>query len=112
MHSRILEANRTRIYDTRQNRSARRIALSGHLAPKAIIDKCAIVPLLACVFALIVSPIFEYFTPLDRQVIYNGAARLEPRIFWPVMAAISVMLAVQNRSRLAKLTWPPHIICL
>jgi exopolysaccharide production protein ExoQ len=112
MHSRILEANRTRIYDARQNRSARRIALSGHPAPKAIIDKCAIVPLLACVFALIVSPLFGYFTPLDRHVIYNGAARLEPRIFWPVMAAISVMLALQNRSRLAKLTWPPHIICL
>ena len=38
-------------------------------------------------------------------------ARPETRIFWPAMAAISVMLAMQNRSRLAKLTWPPHIIC-
>jgi len=28
------------------------------------------------------------------------------------MAAISVVLAIQNRSRLAKLSWPPHIICL
>jgi len=35
--------------------------------------------------------------------------RLESRIFWPAMAAISLVLAVQNRSRL---TFPPHIICL
>ncbi len=38
--------------------------------------------------------------------------RPENRIFWPAVAAISVILAVQNRSRLGKLTWPPHIICL
>src|SRR5262249_21747634 len=57
-------------------------------------------------------PLLSYFTPLDREAIYNGAARVEPRIFWPVMAAISVILAVQNRSRRAKVTWPPHIICL
>src|SRR5205085_10860936 len=28
------------------------------------------------------------------------------------MAAISVVLAVRNLSRLGSLTWPPHIICL
>jgi O-antigen ligase len=39
-------------------------------------------------------------------------ARPENRIFWPAMVAISVVLAVQNRSRLARLTLPPHIICL
>jgi O-antigen ligase len=36
-------------------------------------------------------------------------ARPEPRIFWPAAAALSVVLAVQNRSRL---TLPPNIICL
>jgi O-antigen ligase len=36
-------------------------------------------------------------------------ARPEPRIFWPAAAALAVLLAVQNRSRL---TLPPHIICL
>ena len=38
--------------------------------------------------------------------------RPENRIFWPAMAAISVVLAVRNRSRLGRLTLPPHIICL
>jgi exopolysaccharide production protein ExoQ len=28
------------------------------------------------------------------------------------MAAISILLVVRNRSRLARLAWPPHIICL
>jgi exopolysaccharide production protein ExoQ len=36
-------------------------------------------------------------------------SRPENRIFWPAMAALSVVLAVRNRSRL---TFPPHIICL
>jgi O-antigen ligase len=35
--------------------------------------------------------------------------RLENRIFWPAAAAIAIVLAGQNRSRL---TLPPHIICL
>jgi exopolysaccharide production protein ExoQ len=35
--------------------------------------------------------------------------RLENKIFWPALAAISIVLAVRNRSRL---TLPPHIICL
>jgi O-antigen ligase len=38
--------------------------------------------------------------------------RPENKIVWPALAVISVILAVQNRSRLAGLTWPPHIICL
>jgi exopolysaccharide production protein ExoQ len=69
-----------------------------------MIDKCAIVAMSACVFALIVSPLLLIF--------FNSPeieSRPENRIFWPIMAAISVGLAVQNRSRL---TLPPHIICL
>jgi exopolysaccharide production protein ExoQ len=71
-----------------------------------MIDKFAIVPISACVFALIVAPLLIFFSPPDPQTL---AARPETRIFWPAMAAISVVLAVQNRSRL---TLPPNIICL
>jgi exopolysaccharide production protein ExoQ len=38
--------------------------------------------------------------------------RSEPRIFWPVMTAISIVLAVSNRRRLSRITLPPHLICL
>jgi exopolysaccharide production protein ExoQ len=73
-----------------------------------MIDKFAIVPISACVFALIVAPLMIFVSP--GQNIMD--ARPEQRIFWPAMAAISIVLAVQNRSRLDKLTLPPHIICL
>jgi O-antigen ligase len=38
--------------------------------------------------------------------------RLENKIFWPPMAAFSLVLAVRNRSRLSRLVFPPNIICL
>src|SRR6266478_1269656 len=72
-----------------------------------MIDKCAIVPISACIFALIVAPLLIFLNPPDVPQLME--ARPENRIFWPLMAAISVVLAVQNRSRL---TFPPHIICL
>jgi exopolysaccharide production protein ExoQ len=78
-----------------------------------MIDKYALVPLVACSFSIIVFPLFGFFNPSDQQAMLSGMnASPENRIFWPAMAAISVVLAAQNRSRLAKLTWPPHIICL
>ena len=40
------------------------------------------------------------------------APRMEPRIFWPAMAIIAVLLAARNRTRFSKLTWSPHLICL
>src|SRR5215469_1166384 len=110
MHHRISEADRAWSYDTRQNRGTSRTAFIGP-SPKGMIDKFVILPSLACVFALTVSPLFNYFAPLDVQAVYNGVGRPKNRIFWPTVAAISVILAIQNRSRLAKLTWPPHIIC-
>jgi exopolysaccharide production protein ExoQ len=75
-----------------------------------MIDKCAIIPISACVFALIVSRLLIFVTPTEHTLqSLITEHRPENRIFWPAMAAISVVLAVQNRSRL---TLAPHIICL
>jgi exopolysaccharide production protein ExoQ len=76
------------------------------------IEKCAIVALAACVLALIVLPLFVYFNPTSDAAVAAGVSRPENRIFWPLLAAISVVLAIQNRSRFAKLSWPPNIISL
>ena len=70
-----------------------------------MIDQCAIIPISACVYASIVSPLLLFASP----AMSIAETRWENRIFWPAMAAISVVLAVRNRSRL---TLPPHIICL
>jgi exopolysaccharide production protein ExoQ len=73
-----------------------------------MIDKCAIVAISACVFALIVSPLIIFASP-GTETLQSATPRPENRIFWPAVAAISVVLAVRNGSRL---TLPPHITCL
>jgi exopolysaccharide production protein ExoQ len=81
------------------------LGLSRPAPSTPIIDKCTIVPISACVFALIVSPLFIFAFP-SADVMQGD---IPPRIFWPAVAAISVLLAARNRSRI---TLPPHIICL
>jgi exopolysaccharide production protein ExoQ len=84
-----------------------------------MIDKCAIVAVLAVAYVIIVSPLLAVIfpnpsagtSPIERlQTMMTP--RPENKIFWPALVAISVGLAVKNHSRLARLTWPPHIICL
>jgi exopolysaccharide production protein ExoQ len=107
-HPRTLELNRAPRSDTHQIR----LALRSRPTPNAIIDRYPIVPILACAFALIAFPLLNYLTPLDSVAIRDGVARPETRIFWPMMAAVSIMLVVRNRLRLSKLIWPSHIVCL
>jgi exopolysaccharide production protein ExoQ len=110
IHHGLSETSLIRSYNTRRSRGALSPALSGP-TPKAIIDKFAIVPISACVFALIVDPLLIFFTDFQtlHRAVEAAEARPGPRFFWPTVAVISVLLAVQNRSRL---TFPPPIICL
>lgn len=111
MRSRIW-TNRVRIGDARQSRGPSRTIPSGP-TPSAIIDKFTVLPISACIFALIIFPLLIFLHPPTAQAMLTGTdARPEPRIFWPVITAISVLLAVRNPSRLSRLTWPPQIICL
>jgi exopolysaccharide production protein ExoQ len=77
----------------------------------SMLDKYAIVPISACVFALIVSPLSFYFLHLAHTATIMETD-YGARIFWPAMAVISVIFALQNRSHLGRLVWPPHILCL
>ena len=73
-----------------------------------IIDKYLIVPVAACVYALIAYPmILAACSPTDTECLRES--RLESKIFWPTVAVIAIVLTVRNRSRL---TLPPHIVCL
>jgi len=75
------------------------------------IDACAIVPILASVYAAIVAPLLIYFgTP--SASIQTAEPGLSNRIVWPVLTAVSIGLLVRNYSRFARLTLAPHIICL
>jgi len=82
----------------------------------AIIDKWSFLPILAFVYASIVMPLISFFVspPATMQSTLQSAVegQLANRIFWPAMAASSVVLVMQNRSRIGKLILPPHITCL
>lgn len=73
-----------------------------------MIDKRLLVPILACVYATIIFPlILVSCSPTDKLCLLE--ARPENKIFWPMLAAISIVLAFRDRSRL---TLPPHILFL
>jgi exopolysaccharide production protein ExoQ len=72
------------------------------------IDKYSIIPLAACVYALIAFPlIIASCGTNDVACLYEP--RPESKIFWPAMAAISVILALGN---LPRLRFPAHILWL
>jgi len=84
---------------------------TGSSAPT--LDKYAIVSILACGYVTVIGPLIDFgVTPAQLNNIQNAEAGLSNRLFWPAMAAVSVAFAMQNYSRLRRLTWPPHIICL
>jgi O-antigen ligase len=76
------------------------------------IDISAVIPILACAFPAILAPLIYFTFPPAAGLQGMLESRPENRIFWPAMAAISVVLALRNHSRLGRLTVPPHIICL
>jgi exopolysaccharide production protein ExoQ len=79
-----------------------------------MLDKFALIPVLACLYVEIVGPLLMYLTSGPRDESSSAAEklqammapRLENKIFWPTLAAIAVALALRNWS---KLSFPPHI---
>lgn len=68
----------------------------------------ALIPILACIYATVIFPlIIVSCDPTDSACLME--ARPESKIFWPALAAIAVVLAIRNFS---KLSFPPHILWL
>jgi exopolysaccharide production protein ExoQ len=75
------------------------------------------VPILACVYVEIASPLLLYLTTTRapkgasvKDLLQNVMApRLDNKIFWPSLGAITLVLVIRNWSRLSL---PPHIKCL
>src|SRR5262245_32759689 len=76
--------------------------------------KYLIVPILACAYTIIVSPLLMLATtgPPSGTLQSLMAPHPENRYAWSTLAAISLSLAVRHASRLRRLTFPPHILCL
>jgi exopolysaccharide production protein ExoQ len=81
------------------------------------IDKYAIVPIIAVFFSTVASPLLGVMLPSPGVAGTSAAAhiqalmqpRLENKIFWPAMVAMTVVLAARNHSRLFKFAWAPPI---
>jgi O-antigen ligase len=76
------------------------------------VDACTIMPILACAYSAMIGPLIYFTFPPGAGLQGMMESRIEQRIFWPVMAAIAVVMAVRNWSRLSKNTFPPNMICL
>jgi exopolysaccharide production protein ExoQ len=78
------------------------------------IDKYTLVAVLACAYAIIDPFILTGGSPPDIIVanVQNAEPSLVGRIFIPAIAAVSIAFALANYSRLTRVTWPPHLICL
>lgn len=96
------------LQSAKMSKVSKHVVGTGRAQNSRIFDRYSILPILACAFATIVAPLMIVSCNLTDSV-----CLLEPRpenkIFWPLLAAISVILAARNFSRL---TFPPHIICL
>lgn len=83
--------------------SAARIAGPGRIEPSATLDSFML-PLAACAFALIVEPLILYYVTEGGRALKAGLdARPETRIFWPAMAAMTIIMLARHRSRLTKI---------
>ena len=84
------------------------LEMDGARSSTQTFDGYALIPILACVYATIVFPlIIVSCDPTDSACLME--ARPESKIFWPALAAIALVLAIRNFSRLR---FPPHILWL
>ena len=68
-------------------------------------------PILASAYAVVAAPLFEFFS---HSPALGGTmeARYDSRIFWPMLAATSVVSIFLTSPSRVRFTLPPHIFCL
>lgn len=68
-------------------------------------------PIWACIFALIISPLLLFF--FSNPVLTRGAmeTRHENKVFWITASALTVGMIISKISSGTKIAWPTHILC-
>ena len=74
-------------------------------------DFCAMIPVMALAYSAIIQPLIYFNFPPAPGLQGLLESRIEDRIFWPVLAAMSVALAARHWSRIRR-PLPPNIIAL
>lgn len=67
-------------------------------------------PIAACAYALIVSPLLSQFLLAGSPPGTTLETEWGTRILWPAMTVTTVVLVIRDSSR--RVSWPPHFVCL
>ena len=70
------------------------------------------IPIIACAFALIVSPLLIFLSHSPGSAAGLMETRYENRIFWPALALVSVVAVALNPAFRTRTLIPPHIVYL
>ena len=73
--------------------------------------KLAMIPVVAVAYSALIQPLIYFYFPPPPGLEGMLESRIEDRIFWPVLAAISVALSARHWSRMPR-PLPPNIIAL
>lgn len=85
---------------------------ANRLQSSPILDKF-LLPLAACAFALIVSPLLIVLSAEGAKTLDSAMqVRYENKVFWPAMLALTVIVVFRHRERLSWASFPPNIVCL
>src|SRR6266704_254865 len=75
----------------------------GHRNPSASASgPLAMIPVLALAYSALIQPLIYFYFPPAPGLEGLMESRMEDRIFWPVLAAISVVLAARHWSRIQR----------
>lgn len=70
------------------------------------------IPLLACAYALLVIPLLIFLDPSTNSGPGVMETRYENRVFWPMLAALSVVFVFLHPPPRGSVYFPPHVIAL
>ena len=88
------------------------VSVSGSATPATSrFDLCAMIPVLALAYSAVIQPLIYFNFPPSPGLEGLLESRLEDRIFWPVLAAMSLVLAARHWSRIGRPV-APNIIAL
>jgi O-antigen ligase len=83
----------------------------GRSAAASASGKLAMIPVLAIAYSALIQPLIYFYLPPAPGLQGLLESRIEDRIFWPVLAAIAVVLTARHWSRIRQ-PLPPNIIAL
>ena len=98
--------------DEQTNFRETRPSKTGEAAESSTSVSSALLPTLACLYTVIIIPIFDYYQSQPSGIHLEEPSGIPNRIFWPSLAALSIVLAVRGLRFARRQRLAPHIYWL